>query len=125
LRRPSATHMETPEEKTKNLLRLRKATIKGDAAAVRALLESGNVDVNGVEDWVRLCSALRQTARDFTAEMAGAADATWAVSPGWKGPTSCCVIIIKSFAGHAVPCEDRPRSQRSEQGSFSFCGVKV
>jgi hypothetical protein len=30
--------------------------------AVRALLESGNVDVNGGDNWVRLLSALRQTA---------------------------------------------------------------
>jgi hypothetical protein len=51
-------------EKKKNLKRLLKASEKGDVAAVRALLESGNVDVNGVDDgdWVRLLSAPRQTA---------------------------------------------------------------
>jgi hypothetical protein len=51
-------------EKKKNLKRLLKASEKGDVAAVRALLESGNVDINEVDDshWVRLLSALHQTA---------------------------------------------------------------
>jgi hypothetical protein len=52
--------METPE-KTENTSNLLRASEEGDVAAVRALLESGNVDVNGVT-WVRLLSALRQTA---------------------------------------------------------------
>jgi hypothetical protein len=60
--------METQEEKMenperlKNLERLVKASREGDVAAVRALLESGNVDVDGADDVVRLLSALRQTA---------------------------------------------------------------
>jgi hypothetical protein len=56
--------MKTLEEKTENLRRLVTGSKEGDVAAVRALLESGNVDVNGVDDgdWVRLFSALRQTA---------------------------------------------------------------
>jgi hypothetical protein len=62
--------METLEEKKKNLKRLLWASEKGAVAAVRALLESGNVDVNGVhhDSWVRLLSALRQTADGFCAE---------------------------------------------------------
>jgi hypothetical protein len=39
--------MKTLEEKTQNLERLLKASEKGDVAAVNALLESGNVDING------------------------------------------------------------------------------
>jgi hypothetical protein len=50
------------EKKKKNPECLLTASRWGDVAAVRALLESGNVDVNGVDDWVRLLSALRQTA---------------------------------------------------------------
>jgi hypothetical protein len=48
-------------EKKKNIRRLLEASRVGDVAAVRALLESGNVDVNGADE-VRLLSALRQTA---------------------------------------------------------------
>jgi hypothetical protein len=53
--------VETLTEKEENQERLLKASREGDAAAVRALLESGDVDANGV-DKVRLFSALRQTA---------------------------------------------------------------
>jgi hypothetical protein len=53
--------MKVLEEKT-NLRRLLEASEKGDVAAARELLESGNVDVNGVDDKVRLLSSLRQTA---------------------------------------------------------------
>jgi hypothetical protein len=52
--------MET-QEKTEKLARLVRASGKGDVAAIRALLESGNVDVSGrYDDWVRLLSTLRQ-----------------------------------------------------------------
>jgi hypothetical protein len=53
--------METLDEKKKNLCRLRSASRVGDVAAVCPLLESGNVNVNEVNE-VRLLSALRQTA---------------------------------------------------------------
>jgi hypothetical protein len=51
-----------PEEKTKNLDDLLWASEWGDVEAVRALLGSGNVDVNGADHdiEVRLLSALRQ-----------------------------------------------------------------
>jgi hypothetical protein len=52
--------METLDEKTENQERLLKASEKGDVVVVRALLESGNVDVNGANE-VRLLSARRQT----------------------------------------------------------------
>jgi hypothetical protein len=58
----SAKHMETLWKK-KNLLELLlKASREGDVVVVRALLKSGKVDINGVDDGVRLLSALRQTA---------------------------------------------------------------
>jgi hypothetical protein len=61
LRGTTVKHMKTLEEETANLKRLLKATRKGDVAAVRALLDSGDVDVNRV-DKVR---DLRQTACSF------------------------------------------------------------
>jgi hypothetical protein len=53
--------METLEETKKNLRRLWGASREDDVTAVRALLESGNVDVHGVDEWVRcflLCAKL-------------------------------------------------------------------
>jgi hypothetical protein len=48
--------MGTPE-KTENVARLVRASGRGDVAAMRALLESGDVDVSGGDDnWVRLLS---------------------------------------------------------------------
>jgi hypothetical protein len=47
--------METLEEDT-GLERLLEASYDGDVAAVRALLESGTVDVNGTAKKVRLIS---------------------------------------------------------------------
>jgi hypothetical protein len=44
--RPSAKHME------EKLKRLRRASEEGDVAAVRELLESGEVDVNAVDDYM-------------------------------------------------------------------------
>jgi hypothetical protein len=46
--------MGSLEEKRKNLEHLVEASRRGDAAAVRALLESGNVNANGVSACVRL-----------------------------------------------------------------------
>jgi hypothetical protein len=48
--------METLKEET-GLERLLDASYNGDVAAVRALLESGNVNVNGAENKVCLISA--------------------------------------------------------------------
>jgi hypothetical protein len=52
-RRTSLKHMEALEEET-NLERLLEASYDGDVAAVRALLESGAVAVNGIANKVRL-----------------------------------------------------------------------
>jgi hypothetical protein len=60
--------METLEEKTKDLVG---ASYQGDVAAVRALLESGDVDVDGTANEVQLRPALRPSACGFCAEMAG------------------------------------------------------
>jgi hypothetical protein len=58
------TYINDLKLEKENPKRLLKASEKGDVAAVRALLDSGNADANGVFDghWVRLLSALRQTA---------------------------------------------------------------
>ena len=56
--------MESLEEKRRNLELLLKASREGDEAAVRELLENGNVDANGANE-VRLLPVLRRTARDF------------------------------------------------------------
>jgi hypothetical protein len=53
--------MWTLWKKKKNLRRLSEASRVGDVTAARALLESGNMDVNWADE-VRLFSALRQTA---------------------------------------------------------------
>jgi hypothetical protein len=66
--------METLEEKAKNLRSLLRASEEGDVATVRAVLESGYVDLNGVDDLVRLLSALRQTAHGFCVRGVGAVD---------------------------------------------------
>jgi hypothetical protein len=47
------------ETMEKNLGRLSQAIREGDVVTVYALLESGNVDVNGVGGEVRLLSVLR------------------------------------------------------------------
>jgi hypothetical protein len=60
--------MEMLEEKTKDLAH---ASYQGDVAAVRALLESGDVDVAGIANEVHLRSALHPSACGFCAEMAG------------------------------------------------------
>ena len=60
--------METLEEKAKDLVH---ASYQGDMAAVRVLLESGDVDVDGIANEVHLRSALRPSACGFCAEMAG------------------------------------------------------
>jgi hypothetical protein len=86
--------MESLEEKTTNFDRLLKASREGDEAAVRELLENGNVDANGANE-VRLLPVLRRTARDLQS----------LVLRGNCGHMT--------FAGRGVPCEDRPKSQRS------------
>jgi hypothetical protein len=113
--------METLEEKKKNLRRLLKASRDGDVAAVRALLESGNGDVNGVDndDAVRLgfsfCSA-PNCRLAFARKRVGAVDVAWdyGLTAGfimyrlsaWKGCNSFRVIT-RSFAGRGAAPQGR------------------
>jgi hypothetical protein len=112
-------------EKKKNLERLLKASEKGDVAAVRALLESGNVEVNGAMRCVcfLLCARI---ACDFV--LNGRVDSVqWmhhapceltdacalhlihALSER-KDPTSLCVIA-RSFGSRGVARGGRRGSQ--------------
>jgi hypothetical protein len=109
--------METLDEKKKNLWRLLKASREGDVAAVRALLESGNVDVNGVDDFVRLLFCSAPNCRlAFVLKRVGAVDMAWdyGLTAGfithelsvWKGCTSMGVIR-RSFAGRRTAPQSR------------------
>jgi hypothetical protein len=71
----SENDMETREERTKNQEFLLRASKQGDVASVRALLEGGVVQIDGV-NWVRLLSALRQAA-------CGARDNVDVACAGW------------------------------------------
>jgi hypothetical protein len=70
--------METLDEKMENLRRLLEASRVGDVAAVRALLESGNVDVDGVDGLVRLLFCSAPNCRlAFVRKRVGAVDVAW------------------------------------------------
>jgi hypothetical protein len=94
--------METLEEEKKNLMRLLKASEDGNVVAVRALLESENVDVNGV-DVVGLCFCSAPNCRlAFVRNRIGAVDVAWNYGltadfithdlSVWTDCTSSCVI---------------------------------
>jgi hypothetical protein len=111
--------METLEEKkTENSWRLRKASEEGDVAAVRSLLERGNVDINGVDDnWVRLLFCSAPNCRlAFVRKRVGAVDAAWdyGLTAGfiphelsvWMDRTSLRVSM-RSFAGRGAAPQGR------------------